>query len=138
MASCKAGDCEVECGAGKGCGCIAESENPLACSCFCFGGEPSKDLKLEPATTVDVSIFELPFFEAARFLNEVNSESIVVPIDKMNEQVSLDLKSKPFADVLNHLGLTTSQGIERGKRRIGLKMFVAGFAVGALIFGLIF
>lgn len=137
MASCKAGDCEVECGGGKGCGCIAESDNPIACSCFCSGGSPTKDLKLEQATPVDVSIVELPFFEAARFLDQVHTESIVVPVSRMSEHVSLDLKSRPFADVLNQLGLTTSEGIERGKRRIGLLMFVAGFAIGALIFSLV-
>jgi hypothetical protein len=137
MASCQAGECEVEC-TGKGCGCIAESDRPEICSCFCAGGQPSKDLKLEPATPVDVSISELTFFEAAKFLNEVHTERIVVPINKMNEQVSLNLTSKPFVDVLNQLGLTTSEGIERGKRRIGLLMFLAGFTIGALIFSLVF
>ncbi len=138
MAKCQAGDCEVECEAGKGCGCIAESDNPLICSCFCFGGQPSKDLKIEPATSVDVSINELTIFEAARFLNEVHTESIVLPVGKMSEQVSLNVKNIPFVDVLNQLGLTTSEGIERRKRRIGLLMLLVGFAIGALIFRLVF
>ena len=138
MASCSAGDCNVECGGGKGCGCIAESDNPHICSCYCFGGNHSKDLKLESATIVDVSINELPFFEAAKFLNEVHTESIVVPIDKIGGQVSLSLKSKPLVDVLNQLGLSTGEGIERAKRRRGLLMFLAGFAIGALIFTMVF
>lgn len=139
MASCSAGDCEVECGGGKGCGCIAESDNPAACFCKCYDGEPTGNtFTIKPTTLVDVSISELPFFEAAKFLSEFHTESIVVPIDKMSEQVSLNLKSKPFVDVLNQLGLTTSEGIERDKRRIGLLLFLAGFAIGALIFSLVF
>jgi hypothetical protein len=99
---------------------------------------PGKNLRLEAATTVDVSVLDLPLFEAARFLNEVHTESIVVPIEKMNAQVSLNLKGKPFIDVLNHLGLTTNKRIERGKRRTGLLMLLLGFVIGALIFGLFF
>ena len=133
MASCKAGGCEIECGGGKGCGCIAESDNPDTCNCFCFGGTPGKGLTLEQSTPVDVSISDLPLFEVARFLNGVHTESIVVPIDRMNEQVSINLERKPFGDVLNQLGFTTSESIERGRRKTGLLMFLAGFAIGALI-----
>lgn len=138
MASCSAGDCNVDCSHGKGCGCIAESDNPHICSCYCFGGNPSKDIKLDPATPVDVSISELALLDAAKLLNKVHTESIAVPVDKIGEQVSLSLKSKPLVDVLNQLGLATREGVERGKRRIGLLMFLAGFAIGALVFILFF
>jgi hypothetical protein len=134
MASCSAGECDVECGSGKGCGCIADSDNPHICSCYCFGGEPSKDIKLEPAAPVDVSISELAFFEAAKFLDKIHTESIAVPIDRIGEHVSLSLKRKPLVDVLSQLGLATREGIARGKRRTGLLMLLAGLAIGALIF----
>ncbi len=136
MASCKAGNCSRTCD--NGCGCVAESANPANCSCLCSGGGSSKDLKLDRATPVDVSINELPFFEAAGFLNEVHTENIVAPIRRMNEQVSLNLEGRPFVEVLNQLDLTTTEAIERSKRKIGLLMFFVGFAMGVAIFSLVF
>ena len=135
MARCRAGECEVECGGGKGCGCIAESDNPFSCSCFCFGETPGKDLSIEPSTIVDVSISDLPLFEVANFFNRVHTGRIIAPAGKLREQVSLNIQRKSFADVLNQLGLTTSERIDRDKRGLGLLTFLAGFAIGALIFG---
>ncbi|MEX0803528.1 MAG: hypothetical protein WD688_09460 [Candidatus Binatia bacterium] len=139
MARCKAGECEVECGGGKGCGCIAESDNPFSCACFCFGETPGEtpvnDLRIEPSTIVDVSISDLPLFEVANFFNRVHTGTIIAPADKLREQVSLNIQRQTFVDVLNQLGLTTGERIERDKRRLGLLMFLAGFAIGALIFG---
>ena len=134
MAKCGAGDCEVECGKGKGCGCVAESDNPSNCRCYCFGDETTGGLTLTQGTLVDVSISELPAFQAAKFLNAVHSEHILMPIDRTTEQVFLNLKRKPFGEVLNQLSLTTSESVERGKRRIGFLMFLAGLAAGGLIF----
>jgi|GEM_PF-5693460 hypothetical protein len=136
MASCKAGECEVECGGGKGCGCIAESDYPSHCACYCFGGKPGNGLQIGSATLVDVSISELPFFETAAFLNKVHTETIVIPMDKMNEQVSLTLEKTAFEAVLNQLGLLTREGIKRRKRKLALQMFFAGFLIGALLFSL--
>jgi len=134
MAKCGAGECEVECGKGKGCGCIAESDNPSNCKCYCFGDETTGGLTLTPGTLIDVSISELPVFEAAKFLNALHAEHILMPIDRTSEQVSLNLKRRPFSDVLNQLGLTTSESVERGKWRIGFLIFLAGLAAGGLIF----
>ena len=135
MARCRAGECEVECGGGKGCGCIAESDNPFSCACFCFGETPGKDLSIEPSTIVDVSISDLPLFEVADFFNRVHTGRIIAPAGKLREQVSLKIQRKSFADVLNQLGLTTSERIDRDKRGLALLTFLAGFAIGALIFG---
>jgi hypothetical protein len=93
-------------------------------------------LALEPATLIDVSINDLPLFEAATFLNKNSIERIIVPADRLSEQVSLSVKRKPFAVVLKQLGLTTMEGIERGNRRKALPIFLAGSAVGALLFTL--
>jgi hypothetical protein len=135
MAKCGAGDCEVECGKGKGCGCIAESDNPLNCACYCFGGETTGGgVTLTQGTLVDVSISELPVFEATKFLNTLHSEHILMPIDRTSEQVFLNLKRRPFSEVLDKLSLTTSESVERGKRWIGFLMFLAGLAAGGLIF----
>jgi hypothetical protein len=91
-------------------------------------------LTLTPGTLIDVSISELPVFEAAKFLNALHAEHILMPIDRTSEQVSLNLKRRPFSDVLNQLGLTTSESVERGKWRIGFLIFLAGLAAGGLIF----
>jgi hypothetical protein len=40
----------------------------------------------------------------------------------------------PFSEVLNQLSLTTSESVERGERRIGFLMFLAGLAAAGLIF----
>ncbi len=137
MAKCQAGDCEVECGGGKGCGCISESDNPANCTCICSGGDSRGNFNLEASTLVDVSMSELPLFEAAGFLDALCRESIVVPIDRMSEPVSINLKSTPFGDALERLGITTSESVERGKRRIAVPIFLAGLASGALIFSLV-
>jgi hypothetical protein len=135
MARCSAGDCDVECGGGKGCGCIAESGNPLNCTCYCFGETPTKDLTIKPSTIVDVSISDLPLFEVANFFNQVHTGTIIAPVDKLREQVSLNIQGKSFVDVLSQLGLTTSDRIDKVRRGLGLLLFLAGFALGALIFG---
>lgn len=140
MSKCEAGDCSVECGGGKGCGCIALSDDPVECTCFCVGGMGSNGKSIvvsNGSTLVQVSINDLPFFEAAQFLDAVYKETIVVPLDKTSEQVSLNLKSIRFVEVLNKLGLTTKEAIERRNRWLGLLVFLVGFAIGALIFGLL-
>jgi len=135
MARCRAGDCEVECGGGKGCGCIAESDNPFSCACFCFGETPTKDLRIEPSTIVDVSISDLPLYELAEFFNRVHTRTIIAPADRLKEQVFLNVQRKSFGDVLSQLGLTTRERVDRDRRGLGLLMFIAGVAIGALISG---
>lgn len=104
---CEAGDCAVECGGGKGCACIAESDTPSSCTCICTGGETSGGVKLAPATRVDVCMDGLTLFEAAVFLDALATETtIVVPRERRNEPVFLDLQQVPFEEVLKQLGLT--------------------------------
>jgi hypothetical protein len=134
MARCRAGECEVECGGGKGCGCIAESDNPFSCACFCFGETPAKDLRIEPSTIVDVSISDLPLYEVAEFFNRVHTRTIIAPADRLKEQVFLNVQRKSFGDVLKQLGLTTRERADRDKCGLGLLMFIAGVAIGALLF----
>lgn len=138
MAKCQAGDCEVECAEGKGCGCAAESDHPENCSCFCSGGKTGGTLTLDPATLVDVTLNDLPLFEVATFLNSVQTESIIVPARRLNEHVTLSVKRKPFSHVLDELDLTTTESIERDRNNIALLKFIAGAAVGALVFSLFF
>jgi hypothetical protein len=134
MSRCRAGECEVECGGSKGCGCIAESDNPFNCACFCFGESSSiKDLRLEPSTTVDVSINDLPLYEVAEFLSRVHTARVVAPAGRLSEQVSLNVQRKSLDDVMDQLGLTTMERIRRQRWRAGLLMFLAGLAVGALM-----
>jgi hypothetical protein len=67
---------------------------------------------------VDVAISGLPLHEAAKFLNSVHSEQVLVPADllnKLNKRVSLKGKRKRFADVVKSLGLAT--GGPRKKRQ---------------------
>jgi hypothetical protein len=69
---------------------------------------------------VDVSISGLPFHEAAKFLNSVHSEQVLVPADmlnKLNKRVHLKAKRKRLADVLKSLGLTTSGQKKKAKRK---------------------
>ena len=87
----------------------------------------------EAATLVDVSITDLPLSEAAGFLSAFQRGRILVPADTMNERISLDLKRRPFGDVLNELGLNTHESVDGGKRKIGLLTFLAGLGIGALI-----
>jgi hypothetical protein len=115
MASCSAGECSCECGGRKGCGCIALSRSPAECVCHCYGNEFGGGLTLEAKAWVDVSISGLPLREAARFLNSVHSEQVLVPADLLNElskRVHLKVEQKRFADVIESLGLTTN-----GQRR---------------------
>jgi hypothetical protein len=115
MASCSAGECSCECDRGKGCGCIALSDSPSECECHCYGDGFGGGLKLELDALVDVSISGLPLREAARFLNSVHSEQVLVPADLLNElskRVHLKVEQKRFADVIESLGLTTN-----GQRR---------------------
>src|SRR5688572_8449827 len=107
MSKCRAGDCEIECGGGRGCGCIGESDSPQNCSCFCAGGDITTSLTFTEATLVDVSTDGLPLFEVATFFNALLRETIVVPVDRMREPVSLSVSRKSFGDVLKELGLTT-------------------------------
>jgi hypothetical protein len=111
MASCSAGECSCECGRGKGCGCIALSDAPAKCECHCYGSELGGGLTLELDAWVDVSISGLPLKGAARFLNSVHSEQVLVPaelLNNLNKRVHLNVKRKHFVDVLQRLGLTTN------------------------------
>lgn len=139
MAKCSAGDCDVECGGGKGCGCIAESDNPEICSCICTGGDNRiTDFKLAATTLVDVSMDELPLFDAAQFLGALAAERVVIPAGRKNHPLSLAWKRKPFGEVLTQLGLGTEERIEADKRRTGILTFLAGLAVGGFIIGVMF
>ena len=63
--------------------------------------------ELAPATRVDVCMDGLPLFEAAVFLDALTTETtIVVPRERRNEPVFLELQHVPFEEVLNQLGLT--------------------------------
>ncbi|HKY61727.1 MAG TPA: hypothetical protein VJP59_12015 [Gemmatimonadota bacterium] len=94
-------------------------------------------MKVDGSTLVDVSLNELPLIEAARFLNQVQTESILVPTSRMSEQISRTINRKSVGDVLDELGLTTRERIERGKRRMGFLLFLAGFLIAAVLFGLV-
>lgn len=133
MSKCSAGECDVECGGNKGCGCIALSDDPWACSCYCFGNGsgPSLGVKLDPSTLVDVSINDLPYFEAATFLARVYKERILVPAERASDNVSIQSKAEPMRNVVRQVGLTTREAIDGEKRRLGWSMFLAGFAAGA-------
>ena len=137
MSKCRAGDCEIECGGGRGCGCIAESDTPANCKCYCPGGDITGDMTLDATTVVNVSTNELPLFEVATFFNALHKETIVVPVDRMREPVSLNVDRKSFGDVLNQLGLTTRESLERGKRKIAWLAFLAGLGTGAIIVSLV-
>jgi hypothetical protein len=106
--------------------------------CICTGGDSRGNFNLEAATLVDVSTNEFPLFETAQLFDALYKERILVPIDRMSEQVSLNIKRKAFGDVLNQLDLTTRESIERDKWMRALLMFLAGLAAGALIFRLVF
>ena len=136
MASCRAGDCEVECGGGKGCGCIAESNSPMNCSCYCFGegaGGTGGGTKFDPGSPVDVSINDLPIFEAAALLSEPCTERVLFPMGKGSEHVSVHVQGKRLGGVLHQLGLTTQESLERGQRRTGIIMLLVGLLIGALV-----
>jgi hypothetical protein len=79
MANCGAGECSRECSGGKGCGCIASGDSPEICECHCYGSGIGAGLTLglKANALVDVSIYGLPFHEAARFLNAVHSERVL-------------------------------------------------------------
>jgi hypothetical protein len=82
-----------------------------------------------------VSISDLPLVEVANFFNKFHTGTILAPVDKLREQVSLNIQRKSFVDVLSQLGLTTSDHIDTGIRGLGLLLFLAGFALGALYSG---
>jgi hypothetical protein len=116
MSKCGAGECSCECGGNKGCGCITLSDSPSECECHCYGDGFAGGLTLAPQALVDVSISGLPLREAARFLDSVHSERVLVPADLLKElgkRVHLKVERKRFADVLKSLGLTTD-----GQRRV--------------------
>ena len=67
---------------------------------------------------VDVSISGLPLLDAAKFLNAVHSQHVLIPADnKLNKRVHLKVKRKRFADVLKRLGLTIGQRKKKTKRK---------------------
>jgi hypothetical protein len=69
---------------------------------------------------VDVSISGLPLIEAAKFLNSVHSERVLVPADilnKLNKRVHLKIKRKRFADVLKRLGLTSGHRLTGARKK---------------------
>ena len=132
MAKCQAGDCEIEC-ANPGCGCIAESDNPEICSCFCANPDPKGGVKFDPGTLVDVSVNELPLFDAANFFNTMSRETIMVPAHRGREQLNLSMKRQPFGEVLKRLDLKTKEQMEREERILAALMLFGGIAVGALL-----
>jgi hypothetical protein len=95
-------------------------------------------LTLDPGTLVDVSIGDLPLYEAATFLNSLSKERIVVPADRMHEAVNINLKSKPLGQVVTQMGLTTHESIEREKRRSAWLVFLGGLAAGVFLLGFIY
>ena len=131
MSKCGAGGCEIECGGGKGCGCIAESDNPDICNCYCFGKEVNASgFIFEAATPVDVSLNDLPLSEVAVFLSAFRRERLLVPSDRMNERITLDLKRTRFGDALKGLGLVTQESVTGGDRKLGWLAFLAGLVMG--------
>jgi hypothetical protein len=121
MANCGAGECSCECSGGKGCGCISSSDNPEICECHCYGSRFGGGLTLAANAWVDVHISGLPLHEAAKFLNSVHAEQVLVPSDllnKLDKPVRLKAKRQRLAEVLDRLGLTTSgQPKKRTKRK---------------------
>lgn len=138
MSKCGAGDCEIECGGTKGCGCIAESDEPMNCHCYCFGDETTGGLTLDPGTAVDVSIHDLPLFDAAKFLAAASKVRILVPADAGSAPVDLQVTRTSLKDVLRQLGLETAEGGAGAGRGMALLMFLVGVAVGALIVAVVF
>jgi hypothetical protein len=119
MASCSAGECSCECGPGEGCGCIALSDSPGECECHCYGAGFGGGLTLGLNEFVDVSISGLSLHEAAKFLDSVHLEQVLVPVDilnKLNKRVHVKAKRTRFADVLKTLGLA-SGGVPRKKSK---------------------
>ena len=121
MANCGAGECSCECSGGKGCGCIASSDSPEICECHCYGASigVGATLGLKANALVDVSFSGLPLHEAAKFLNAVHSERVLVPADllkKMNKKVHLKAKGMRLSDVLKRLDLASS-GQPKAKKK---------------------
>jgi hypothetical protein len=111
MSKCGAGECSCECGGNKGCGCIALSDSPNICECHCFGDGFAGELTLEADASVNISISGLPLRDAARFLDAVHSERVLVPadlLDGLNKRVHLKAERTRLAEVIEHLGLTTN------------------------------
>jgi hypothetical protein len=111
MSRCSAGTCECECAGNKGCGCWALSDDPDSCDCRCYGTAFGGGVSLPVNALVDVSISGLPLVDAAKFINSIHSEQVLVPTDllnKLNKRVHLKVKRKRLADVVKRLGLVTS------------------------------
>lgn len=107
------------------------SADPMVCNCYCFGEGSRADVVFDPGTPVDISINDLPVFEAATFLDSVYTERILVPVGRAKDAVTIQVKGEPLRDIVRQVGLTTQEDIDRQKRRAGWSMFFAGFAVGA-------
>ncbi|HZQ10840.1 MAG TPA: hypothetical protein VFD70_29960 [Anaerolineae bacterium] len=95
-------------------------------------------MALDPGTLVDVSTSDLPLYEVATFFNSLSKERIIVPARRLNEPVTVNLKSQPFGEVLSQVGLKTEEGIERERKRNALLMFLGGLAAGVLLFGFLY
>jgi hypothetical protein len=107
----------------------------MNCSCYCFGegaGGTGGGTKFDPGSPVDVSINDLPIFEAAALLSELCTERVLVPAGKGGEHVSLHVQGKRLGRVLHQLGLTTQESIERGQGRRGILMLLVGLLIGVL------
>jgi hypothetical protein len=90
MSRCSAGTCECECAGNKGCGCWALSDDPDTCDCRCYGTAFGGGVSLPVNALVDISISGLPLLDAAKFINSIHSEEVLVPTDllsKLNRRV---------------------------------------------------
>ena len=110
MSRCGAGYCECDC-PGRGCGCWALSDDPYSCDCRCYGSAFGGGPALPGNALVDISISGLPLLDAAKFVNSLHSEQVLVPTDllkKLNKRVYLKVKRKRLSDIVKRLGLVTS------------------------------
>jgi len=118
MSRCSAGYCECDC-PGRGCGCWSLSDDPISCDCHCYGSPFGGGPALPGNALVDISISGLPLLDAAKFMNSLHSEQVLVPTDllkKLNKRVYLKVKRKHLSDIVKRLGFVTS-----GHRKIKIK-----------------
>ena len=88
--------------------------------CHCYGSRFGGGLTLASNVRVDVHISGLPLGEAAKFLDSVHAERVMVPADllnKLDKRIHLKVKRKRLADVLNGLGLATNGRARKKAKR---------------------
>ena len=114
---CEARACSADCRGG--CGCWATGDTHEDCGCMCYGDssiavkggvkiafkEWKPTIKPTPETTYDFCIKSLPITGLAELLDKFLPNKILVPANRLNNEVTLSLKNYTLRQIISASGL---------------------------------